>query len=63
MINIKDCKINKKELKLGIPIEMEHTKSRKVATRIASQHLCEFKNYYSKGVLPMEAKLKRLNKV
>jgi len=60
MIKItKDCKINPKELKLGIPIEMEHTKSRKKAAHIAKQHLCEFPNYYSKGLIPMERKLKR----
>ena len=58
MINIKGCKISKRELRLGIPIEMEHTKSRRVAKRIASQHICEFKNYYSKGLLPMERRLK-----
>ena len=56
------CKIGKKELKLGMPIEMEHTTSRRVAKRIASQHICEFKNYYSKGLIPLEKKLKRLNK-
>ena len=56
------CKIGKKELKLGTPIEMEHTNSRRKAMHIAKQHLCEFKNYYSKGLIPMEAKLKRLNK-
>ena len=55
---MKSCKINPKELKLGIPIEMEHTKSKRVATRIAKDHLCEFSNYYSKGILPMEKKLK-----
>ena len=58
----KACKLSKKELKLGIPIELEHTKSRKKAKYIASQHLCEFPNYYSKGLIPMERKLKRLNK-
>jgi len=58
MIKIKGCKINKKELKLGIPIEMEHTNNREIAKRIASQHLCEFKNYYSKGLIPMEKRLK-----
>ena len=64
MIKIKGCKINKKELRLGIPIEMEHTNSRTVAKKIASQHLCEFKNYYSKGLIPMEKRLRRavLNK-
>jgi len=61
MINItKDCKISPKELKIGIPIEMEHTKSKKVAERIAKQHLCEFSQYYSKGLLPMERRLLKL---
>lgn len=59
MIKIKGCKFNKHELKLGSKIELEHTKSKKVATRIAKQHLCEFPNYYSKGLIPMENKLKR----
>lgn len=56
----KAYKINPKELKLGIAIEQEHSKSRKVAKRIATQHLCEFSNYYSKGLIPMEKKLRRL---
>ena len=59
MINIKNCKISRKELKLGIPIEYEHTKSRRVAKRIATQHICEFPGYYSKGLIPLEKKLKR----
>ena len=59
MIKItKKCKISKKELKLGTPIEMEHTNSRMKARHIAKQHLCEFPKYYSKGLIPMEAKLK-----
>jgi hypothetical protein len=65
MINTKGCKINKKELNLGIPIEFEHTKSRRFATKIARQHICEFPSYYSKWLIPMERKLKsqrRLNK-
>jgi hypothetical protein len=64
MIKItKACNISSKELKLGIPIEYEHTKSKRVATRIAKQHICEFPTYYSKGLIPMELKLKRrLNK-
>jgi len=60
MIKIKGCKIDRKELKLGIPVEMEHTTSKKTAERIAKQHLCEFPNYYSKGLIPMERRLKRL---
>ena len=63
MIKITDaCKISAKELKLGIPIEYEHTNSKRVATRIAKQHLCEFPNYYSKGLIPLERKLKKLKR-
>ncbi len=59
MIKIpKGKKFNKRELALGIPIEMEHTTSKKKATVIAKQHLIEFKNYYSKGVIPMEKRLR-----
>jgi hypothetical protein len=58
----KKCKIKKRELLLGIPIELEHTNSRKKARHIAMQHLCEFPNYYSKGLIPMEAMLKKLNR-
>lgn len=61
MIKItKKCKFNPKELKLGIKIEHEHSKSRRVATRIAKQHLCEYPNYYSKGLIPMEAHLQSM---
>jgi hypothetical protein len=60
MIKItKKCKFNKRELKLGSRIELEHTKSRKIATRIAKQHLCEFPRYYTKGLIPMERRLKK----
>lgn len=58
VIKITNCKFNSKELKLGIPIEMEHTNSKRIASRIAKQHLCEFPKYYSKGLIPMEKKLK-----
>lgn len=60
MIKIKGCKFNKKELAIGSKIEMEHTRSKKLATHIAKQHLCEFPNYYSKGLIPMEARLKKI---
>jgi hypothetical protein len=60
MIKInKKCKIKKSELKLGAKIEMEHTNSKKRAKIIAMQHICEFPNYYSKGLIPMERKLRR----
>ena len=58
----KACKFSKKELRLGIPIELEHTRSRKKAAHIAKQHLCEFPNYYSVGLIPMEKKLKLMRK-
>ena len=61
MFNPKTCgvKFSKTELKLGVPIEMEHTMSKRKAKRIAQQHLCEFPKYYSQGLIPMERKLKR----
>ena len=63
MIRItKSCKFSPKELRLGVPIEMEHTTSKRVATRIAKAHLCEFPKYYSKGLLPMERRLKQMQK-
>lgn len=55
----KKCKISKKELKLGIPIEMEHTNNPLKARYIAMQHLCEFPNYYSRGLIPMERRLSK----
>lgn len=62
-------KCNKnKQLRIGISIEMEHAHNfpknlRKVmAKRIASDHIKEFPCYYSKGLLPMESKLRRLKK-
>lgn len=59
MINLKGCKIPKRELRIGQKIEMEHTNNPLVARRIASQHLCEFKNYYTKGLIPLERRLKQ----
>lgn len=35
-----------KQLRMGIRVEMEHTRSRKVAARIARQHLAEHPDYY-----------------
>ena len=39
---------------------MEHTKSKKVATKIAKDHLREFSTYYSEGLIPMERRLKAM---
>lgn len=52
------CLISKKELNIGKKIEMEHTNSPRVAERIAKQHICEFPKYYSKGLIPMERRLR-----
>lgn len=52
-------KINQRELKIGTKIELEHTKSKRVAKKIATDHLLEFPKYYSKGLIPMEKKLRR----
>lgn len=47
------------QLKIGTKIEMEHTDSKKVARRIAKDHLREYSNYYEE--LPkFEARLKRM---
>ena len=51
-------KINKHELKIGTKIELEHTRSKSRARKIAMDHLREFPKYYTKGLLPMEKKLK-----
>jgi hypothetical protein len=58
MISLKGCRIDKRELSIGRKIEMEHTNNPRVATRIASQHICEFPRYYSKGLIPMEKRLR-----
>ncbi|MFA6327729.1 MAG: DUF5661 family protein [Bacilli bacterium] len=55
----------KKELKLGTKIELEHAhnfpkkQQKKIANKIALDHINEFECYYSKGLVPMEKKLKR----
>ena len=62
MIKTKGCVVNPKELRIGKKIEMEHTDKKWLAKLIAKQHLCEFPNYYSKGIIPMERKLTKLKK-
>jgi glycerol-3-phosphate cytidylyltransferase-like family protein len=45
---VPDSKFDKKELNKGIKVEMEHTRSKKVAKAIAKAHLTESKDYYKK---------------
>jgi hypothetical protein len=51
-------KYDRTQLKIGQRVEMEHTKSKRVALRIAKQHLDEYPKYYT-ALVKMEAKLKR----
>jgi len=54
-----------KELKIGEIIELEHkslfpkSKQKQMAKKIAEQHIAEFPCYYTKGLVPMEKKLRR----
>jgi len=54
-------KYNKTQIRMGIKIEMEHTKSKTIAEKIAKDHLREFPNYYT-HLIKMENKLKKINK-
>jgi hypothetical protein len=42
-----DSKFNRKQLAMGIKVEMEHTDCPKVAKQISKAHLREKKNYYT----------------
>jgi hypothetical protein len=50
-----------KQLKMGIPIEHEHTKNKTLATNIALQHLEEIPDYYTR-LKKMEASAKKEHK-
>ena len=54
-------KYNKTQLRIGTRIEMEHTKSKKVAEKIAKDHLREYPDYYT-ALVKMEKQLKRKHK-
>ena len=55
----------KQELKKGIKIEQEHSHlfpknlRKAMTTKIAKDHIKEFPRYYSRGLLPMERRLKK----
>ena len=48
---------NQIQLDMGIKVELEHTKNRKIAKQIALDHLCEFPKYYTE-LAKMEKRLK-----
>ncbi len=50
----------KKELEIGQEIEEEHGLGDKTAKKIAKDHIKEFSCYYSKGLIPMEKRLKKM---
>ena len=56
----------RKELKIGMKVELEHSnlfpksKQKLMAKKIAKDHIKEFPCYYTKGLIPMEKRLKKL---
>ena len=45
--DVPDKMFNKKQLRMGVNVETEHTNDRKVAKMIAKAHLTEFPDYYT----------------
>lgn len=56
-----DVSFIEKQLKMGVPIEHEHTKDKSLATDIALQHLDEIPDYYTR-LKKMEASAKKEHK-
>ena len=52
---------NPHQLRMGIKVELEHTKSKRVAAKIAKDHLREFPDYYT-HLLAMEKRLSKRKK-
>ena len=53
-----DTDMIKRQLKIGVQVEMEHTTSKTIARKIALDHLREDPRYYSK-LIRMERKKKK----
>lgn len=45
---IPDKAFNKKQLRMGMKTEMEHTKSKRIAKEISKDHLSEIPDYYTR---------------
>lgn len=56
-----DISVIENQLKIGIPIEHEHTKDKMLATKIALQHLEEIPDYYTR-LKKMETSAKKEHK-
>lgn len=54
----KDVKVIDTELQAGIDIELEHTNNKKIAKRIALDHLAEFSDYYTR-LIKMETQAEK----
>lgn len=46
--DLPDEMFNKRQLAMGIRVEMEHTGDREIAKRIAKDHLMEIPDYYTR---------------
>ena len=57
---MKNIVYNKTQLRIGKKIELEHTKSKKVADKIAKDHLNEYPDYYT-HLVKLEKKLSKKN--
>ena len=53
----------KKELEVGLKIELEHTKSKEMAKEIAMDHIAEFPDYYTNKKYGVKASEKGLEKI
>jgi hypothetical protein len=53
----------KKELEVGLKIELEHTKSKEIAKEIAMDHIAEFPDYYTNKKYGVKASEKGLEKI
>ena len=60
--NMPDYFFNQEQLRIGIKVEMEHTKNSWVAKLIAKDHLMEFPLYYT-HLLEMEQELENIKRV
>ena len=45
--HVPDIKFDKKQLKMGIKVETEHTNKKSIAKQIAKAHLMEHPKYYT----------------
>ena len=60
-MKLKTIKYDPAQIRMGIKIEMEHTKSKRVAEKISKDHLREFPDYYT-HLIKMEKRLAKRKK-